>query len=104
MLATVAISVFSLFHPVELRVQPARGSMLAIVDGSGTRKLEGLQIAELHGTAKVSAPDGSAADFFLSVPGKIRREFYGRLEIREQQGHLLAVVEMDREAAVASIV
>ena len=105
MIATVAISVFGLFHPVELDVQPARGSVLAIVDGNGSaRKLEGQQIAELGGATKVSAPGGLPADFFLSVPGKIRREFHGTLEIREQEEHLLAIVKMDAEAAVASIV
>ena len=39
-----------------------------------------------------------------SIPGKIRREFHGRLEVRAESGHLLAVVKMDRENAVASIV
>jgi peptidoglycan hydrolase-like amidase len=38
------------------------------------------------------------------VPGKISREFHGRLEILQQGGHLTAIVEMDLETAVASIV
>lgn len=105
MLATVAISVFGLFHPVELEVQPARGDVLAIVDGTGkARMLEGQQTARLKGGAKISGRDGSEADFVLSVPGRIRREFHGRLEIRQKNGHLAAIVEMDREIAVASIV
>jgi stage II sporulation protein D len=45
----------------------------------------------------------------LSVPGlgsltKIHREFHGRLEIRQAGGQLEAIVEMNREIAVASIV
>jgi stage II sporulation protein D len=52
----------------------------------------------------VTARNGAAAEFVLSVPGKIRREFRGRLTIREENRHLVAIVEMDRETAVASIV
>ncbi|HUA84744.1 MAG TPA: SpoIID/LytB domain-containing protein [Bryobacteraceae bacterium] len=104
MIATVAISVFSLFHPVELDVQPSRGSVLTVVDSNGTRTLEGQQIASLRSVAKITGHGGSVADFFLSVPGKIRREFRGTLELREQDGHLTAIVQMDLEMAVASIV
>jgi peptidoglycan hydrolase-like amidase len=100
----VAICVFSLFHPVELEVQPARGSVV-VVEQSGRRQtLEGSAAMKLRTTATATGRDGVETAFILSVPGKIRREFHGRLEVREQDGHLLAIVKMDRENAVASIV
>jgi stage II sporulation protein D len=43
-------------------------------------------------------------DFVLAVPRKIARHYRGTLEIRQSAGHLLAIVTMDREIAVASIV
>jgi len=60
----------------------------------------------LTGPAHVTGRFGSLAHFWLSVPGKAEREYFGRLEIRPQaNGHpLLAIVEMDLETAVASIV
>src|SRR5260370_10001 len=53
---------------------------------------------------KVTGWDGTEERFSVSVPGKIRRELRGRLEVRVQEGSLAAIVEMDRETAVASIV
>jgi stage II sporulation protein D len=52
----------------------------------------------------VTGRDGADGRFVLSVPGKIRREFLGTLEVRAQGKELLAIVTMDRETAVASIV
>jgi stage II sporulation protein D len=100
----VAISVFSLFHPVELEVQPARLSVVVVEQNGSQRTLEGSGAMKLRGPATASGRDGAETAFILSVPGKIRREFHGRLEIREQDGQLLAIVRMDRETAVASIV
>ncbi len=59
---------------------------------------------KLLGAATVTGREGAETTFILSIPGKIRREFHGRLEVREQQGHLLAIVKMELENAVASIV
>ncbi len=58
----------------------------------------------LKGPATAAGRDGADTAFILSIPGKIHREFHGRLEVRAESGHLLAVVLMDREVAVASIV
>lgn len=100
----VAICVFSLFHPVELEVQPARGS-LVIVEQNGRREsIEGSGARMLRGPATATGRDGAQTTFILSVPGKIRREFHGRLEVRAEGEHLLAIVKMDLENAVASIV
>lgn len=104
MIAAVAISVFSMFHPTEFDVQPAPGNVLAVTDRNGSRTLEGSAIAHLHAAAKIAGRDGAAARFILSVPGKVRRQFLGTLEIRQQEDHLAAIVRMDREVAVASIV
>jgi len=104
MLALVTIGVFGLFHPVELKVEPIHGSVLAIESNGRRQVLEGRGSVTLRSAATVTARNGAAAEFVLSVPGKIRREFRGRLTIREEDRHLVAIVEMDRETAVASIV
>jgi len=96
----VAICVFSLFHPSEFEIQPARGSVVVV----GQQTLEGSRSLKLRGPATAAGRDGAETSFVLSIPGKIRREFHGRLEVRQQNGHLEAIVSMDREVAVASIV
>ena len=59
---------------------------------------------KLLGSATVTGHEGEETAFILSIPGKIRREFHGRLEVREHEGHLTAIVKMALENAVASIV
>jgi stage II sporulation protein D len=100
----VAICVFSLFHPVEFELQPSRSSIVAVEQNGRRQTLEGSGMVKLRGPASAGGRNGADTEFILSIPGKIRREFHGRLEVREQDGHLLAIVKMDRENAVASIV
>ncbi len=121
--ATVRIGVFGLFHPVELEVKPVRGQVLVVDSGIESKRksgvefnrgsnrqiLEGSASVRLQSPARVTGRDGGEAAFMLSVPGldghpKIQREFHGRLEVLERNGHLVAVVTMDVETAVASIV
>jgi peptidoglycan hydrolase-like amidase len=102
--ATVRIGVFGLFHPVELEVQPASASALVVDTGGRQQRVEGTGKIRLTRPSRVTGLDGAEAVFWLSVPGKIRREFRGRLEIRAEASRLQAIVEMDRETAVASIV
>jgi peptidoglycan hydrolase-like amidase len=122
--ATVRIGVFGLFHPVALDVTPVHGQVWAIESGvesnqgsNGRRQiLEGSASARLRSPSRVTGRDGGEAAFMLSVPGrgsgvpgldghpKIQREFHGRLEILQRDGHLVAIVTMDLETAVASIV
>ena len=45
-----------------------------------------------------------ASDFLLSVPGRLARQYHGRLDVECRTGELVAVVEMDLETAVASAV
>lgn len=100
----VAICVFSLFHPVEFQVQPARANIVVVEQNGHRQTLEGSATMKLLGSATVAGREGAETTFILSIPGKIRREFHGRLEVRERDGHLLAIVKMDLENAVASIV
>jgi peptidoglycan hydrolase-like amidase len=104
MLALVTIGVFGLFHPVELEVRPARGGVIVVKSGEDEREMEGSRSIRLRSAAFITGRDGAPVRFTLSVPGKIRREFFGTLEIRPRAGQLLAIVTMDRETAVASIV
>jgi peptidoglycan hydrolase-like amidase len=100
----VAICVFSLFHSSELQLQPARASVVVVQQNGREQTLEGLDSMKLRGPAIATGRNGSETAFILSVPGKISREFHGILEVRQQDGHLVAIVKMDRETAVASIV
>jgi peptidoglycan hydrolase-like amidase len=104
MLALVTISVFGLFHPVELEVRPMPGGVIVVKSGEDERQLEGSRTMRLRSAALVTGRDGAPARFILSVPGKIRREFFGTLEIRAHAAQLLAIMTMDRETAVASVV
>ena len=104
----VQIGVFSLFRPVELRVSPVSSSVLVttsderiILEG---RQIRTISLASISTPVQVSAPDGSDTDFRLSIPGKIEREFHGVLTVQAADHKLIAVVAMDREVAVASVV
>lgn len=105
--ATLRFGVFGLFHPRELQVQPAPASVLIVAGGGRERVLEGSASARFRFPADhafVTGRNGAPAEFVLSVPGRIRRLYRGRLEVRPSGRELLAIVEMDRETAVASIV
>jgi len=74
-------------------------------------RLSGKEIILQSGTRTVRASaltvagrKNDPADFVLAVPSKIARHYRGTLEIHGSAGHLIAVVTMDRETAVASIV
>jgi peptidoglycan hydrolase-like amidase len=99
-LAFIHVSVFSLFHPTAFTVRPVRSSVLVV----NTETLEGAQSRILKAGARVSGRNGAPADFILSIPNRITREFHGKLEVRKEGDHLLAIVEMDIETSVASIV
>jgi stage II sporulation protein D len=50
------------------------------------------------------ARPGGDAEFFLSVPGKLRRRYRGRLIVTRDARELFPVVEMELETAVASVI
>jgi peptidoglycan hydrolase-like amidase len=103
-LAVIHVSVFSLFHPQAFTIQPAQGSAIVVQSAQDTNVLEGAQSRILKGPSKVTGRGGVPANFILSIPNRIVREFYGTLEVRREGDHLLALVEIDVETAVASIV
>jgi stage II sporulation protein D len=104
MLALVTVSVFGLFHPTEFEVRPAHGGAIVVEHDGRQESLEGAHALLIRTAARVTGRNGAPAEFVLSVPGRVHREFHGRLEVRPDHAHLLAIVEMDRETAVRSIV
>jgi stage II sporulation protein D len=107
-LEIVQIGVFSLFHATELRVSPVSAALLITTNDSRIvlegRQSRTISLARISGPVKVSALDGSEADFRLSIEGKIERQFHGTLTIQAGDHKLIPVVAMDREIAVASVV
>jgi peptidoglycan hydrolase-like amidase len=61
---------------------------------------EEIRTRELHASGR----NQDAADFVLSVPGKLDRRYRGKLEVKIVAGVLVPVVTMDLETAVASVV
>lgn len=120
----VRVGVLGLFHPREFRVSALAGRALVLHAGGESVALEsssGTSTATIHvsdarvvattGTRVLSAPMISVAgrrnepaDFILAIPGKITRRYHGTLEIRPSAGTLLAIVTLDQETAVASVV
>ena len=107
--ATVHISVLGAFHPVQFELRPALGATLMVETEGRTAVLKDGSTIRLTGPAMVTGRFGSPAHFFLVIPGKgsskVEREYFGRLEVRRMGAHQLqAIMEMDIETAVASIV
>jgi len=122
--AVVHIGVFSLFLPQEFTVRAPAGSTLVLHAGDERIVLEtssGVDSARVRfsdagvvvtvGTRVVQASKlivsgrkNEPVDFLLGVPQKITRRYHGTLEIKLSGGNLIAIVAMDREIAVASIV
>ena len=120
----IRFGVLGLFHPHEIVLEPDDNQTLSIepigkaatpnwiLNGeSGKRKLvfrAGMNAVLVNGQAAtswtVTARDDSRVSFALSVPGKLRRIYRGRLTIELRKGELVAVVAVELETAVASIV
>lgn len=120
----VRIGVLGLFHPRQFTVSAVDGGAIVVHAGQETFVLEkssGIHVAEVHalgsmmvvqaGTRVVHTPDltftgraSGPADFLLAVPGKITRHYRGTLELKPASDVLVAVVSMDLESAVASVV
>jgi stage II sporulation protein D len=116
--------VMRLFHPKELSLEPESKQVLSVaaqdvasntvyfLNGEPGHRHIVFRAAGDHvvvgsrpaGSWTASARDGSAITFRLTVPGKLNRVYSGRLTIQAHHGELVAVVAMDRETAVASIV
>ena len=120
----VRIGVLGLFHPRELKVTTPTGTALILRTATGQITLErssGADAASIRlsedgvliaaGSRPVRTPSltvtgrgNNPVDFVLSVPGKLTRRYHGTLEIKPSAGRLLAIVTMDLETAVASVV
>jgi len=116
---TVRIGVLGLFHPTDLTVAPESspitldfGREAVVLDrGSASVHLSNGRIHLAVGARawdidrlQVHARNGQATGLVLAVPGKIHRAYRGVLEIAPQGRELAAVVTMDLEVAVASVV
>lgn len=99
---TVEVGVFGLFHPQSFTVRPCSSAPIF----AGTQLLEGAQSITIASPTRVSSPTGAPADILLALPGKIERCYHGTLDIRSAShaNELIAIVKMDIEVAVASIV
>lgn len=119
----VSIGVLGLFHPREFVIRALPGQALILRAGTATETLETSAWPEaiVHlenegvlvrvGSRVFHSPEislsgrqGEPMRFHLGVPGKISRRYLGRLEIRPSGRELIAIVRMDREAAVAAVV
>jgi stage II sporulation protein D len=116
--------VLGLFHPRRLTISALPGRALVLHAGERSVVLEkssGLDTASASissgailltaGPRSIRAPvltvtsrDNHPTDFTVVVPEKITRHYRGTLEIKPSSGILIAVVTMDRETAVASVV
>jgi stage II sporulation protein D len=122
--ANVRIGVLGLFHPKEFTIAALPGQAL-VVDAGGEKfvleqssgmnaamvRVSGSNIVLEAGAQTVHTSvlaiggrGNNSTEFVLGIPGKIARHYRGMLEIRQSGWNLLAVVTMDRETAVASIV
>jgi peptidoglycan hydrolase-like amidase len=120
----VRIGVLSLFHPRAFTLSAADGNAIVVHAGQETFVLEkssGVPDAQVHALGgmmevrtgthvvhvrELTVTDRSSgpADFLLAVPGRITRHYRGTLELKPVSGTLVAVVSMDLETAVASVV
>ncbi|MGD0416760.1 MAG: SpoIID/LytB domain-containing protein [Terriglobales bacterium] len=120
----VRVGVLGLFRPHQFTLSPPAGSALIVHVGEESVVLEassGVNIAHISvrgdkvvlavGTrvlrgseVTVTSRENGPVDFNLSVPGKITRHYRGALELKPVSQVLTAVVTMDLETAVASVV
>lgn len=122
--AYVRVGVLGLFHATQLRVSSLQGSALILSSGKKSIVLEkssgvDTAIADLAGDEvvvsagvsvfrasklTVAGRNNEPVDLVLAVPGKIFRRYHVTLEITPRGGTLDAIIAIDRELAVASVV
>jgi stage II sporulation protein D len=122
--AAVRIGVLGLFRPQEFVIAAAPRKALVVHGGSESIVLEKtsgfgsakVKLAETKiiataanraltaSTIVVTGRGGEPTEFTLMIPGKITRRYQGILEIQPSTHGLVAIVSMDLETAVASIV
>lgn len=117
------ISVLSRYRPTELELRPS-GAQALVVSISNQqfvlapdspdakvefRSVDHQLLIAIHGESLRARSVHAAGrtgdvDFVLSVPGKVARHYFGRVTIAQEKGELDAIVTMDLETAVASVV
>jgi len=119
----VRVGVLGLFHPRELIVSTTAGHALLLQGGDQSIVLErsGSPSATLHfhnsevlvtsgsqtlraTTVRVADRENEPVAFTLEIPGKIVRRYHGMLEVKPSSADLVAIVALDLETAVASVV
>lgn len=120
----VHIGVLGLFHPSEVTVRAVPTSAIVVLAGEKKFVLEkssGPSEVRIHlagqaitletvdgriqtSSLSVVSRENGPTDFLLAIPGKITRRYHGTLRVEPFSGALQAVVSMDLETAVASVV
>ena len=120
----VRVGVLGLFHPSELALEQQGGGAVLCATSNGDAQIPAWPLNGEPGhrllvfraeagkvvTGSSSANswtmtgrDGESVPYRLTVPGKLERDYFGRLTILARNNELLAVATLDRETAVASI-
>jgi stage II sporulation protein D (peptidoglycan lytic transglycosylase) len=119
--ARLHIGVFTLFHPTVLTLAPGPGRAMVVRAGKDSLVLEAGQFAQCRiaglkldcragervlsaSTIRATGRGHTDEDFTLSVPGRIVRNFHGKLEILVHGAELVPIVNMSLELAAASAV
>ncbi len=120
----IRFGVLGLFHARELVLEQGGTQVIAVMTGHPAEKLTAVLngepghrqltfraqanrviVVERSATSWTAmARNGSSVAFRLTVPKKIQRLYRGRFIVTAHNGELIAVVSMERETAVASIV
>src|SRR5262245_21947362 len=95
--ATVQIGAFGSFHPTQLEVWPSEGTILVVETLGRKETLTSGHSLRINGPARVAGHAGAFVRFHVALPvstidGKrIEREYYGRMEVRAQEHHLVPI-------------
>lgn len=119
----MSIGVMGLFHPKRMQVRTYRESWVVfagcgkriVLDpdrnaGGATLTIAGSEVQVAYGgesfrcaAVDIESREATPISFELSVPGKLRRKYVGFGKIEVRQGELVAIVRLDLETAVASV-
>jgi cytochrome c5 len=119
--ARVGVGVFTLFHPKVLTLAPGPGRALIVGGGKDSVVLEDGEFARCRiahskiecraserllsaTTIRAAGRGDTDEDFTLSVPGRIVRNYHGKLEVLAEGAELVPIINMDLQVAVASAV
>jgi peptidoglycan hydrolase-like amidase len=113
---TISISVFGLFAPTTLEILAPSSAAVEVSADEKIWRIEGhpsVRVTLADGLMSIASPTGKLtadtvtasgrAGVVLSVPGRIKRRFEGRLSIRPLEDRLQALVSLPIESAVAAI-